>query len=148
MIAADYTIQGLNIPLLFNNRTFRLFSEKLGVEQEDLYQGIIKSEGIKAKALPVLLLVAHESYCKYNNLPFQANELDADLWMDQMEGYRSEQVAEMYIVYVSKLTKVPVEKLKAAVETVEVPEEEKKSETKSGSLEHGTTTTLTPQLQD
>lgn len=95
----DYTIElkdGRKIPLLFHTWMFLRYSELKGLEYEDLFrkiQNTIPQEGKKVEGakfssleLPDIMLLAHQCYCKYNNLECNATDLDAAQWMHDMGG--------------------------------------------------------------
>ena len=105
----DYTIQlkdGSKIELLFNSFMFRSYSYRKGIELEDLFVGIQTGGAFKAKDLPDLLLTAAETFCKYNDAPCPYTDLDACVWLDEIGGFNSVKLVELYKIFVSKLVNV------------------------------------------
>ena len=122
----DYILElkdGKKVELLFNTRTYRKLSEKKGIELDQLYEQIhallTKGKTVALGDIPALLLAGHESYCVYNNLPFDATELDADLWVDNVGGMVSGIAAfqTLYATFLSKLLNIDASALET--ETVE-----------------------------
>jgi hypothetical protein len=144
-MTADYKIKLSTgeIPLLFNSWMFREYSKVKGIELEDLFAGIQTGQGFKAKDIPDLLLAAHSSWCKYNNKECTQTDADACLWLDEMGGYNTPELLNIYKLFVSKLINIdPVqfEILWNKVTTPEVKEEgeKKKAVTKKS---HGARST-------
>lgn len=105
---ADYkiTVSTGEIPLLFNTWMFREYSRRKGIELEDLFENIRTGQGFKAKDIPDLMLVAHETYCKYNSKECTQTDLDACGWLDEMGGFNAPQIIDLYKLFVSKLINV------------------------------------------
>lgn len=105
----DYIItrkDGSKVNLLFNSWMYRAYSYKKNIELEDLFVNIQKGVAFKSRDLPDLLLIAAETYAKYNNAPFGYTEMDACLWVDEMGGYNSANLVELYKIFVSRLINV------------------------------------------
>lgn len=105
---ADYKIKLSTgeIPLLFNTWMFREYSKRKGIELEDLFTNIQTGQGFKSKDIPDLMLVAHETFCRYNNKECVATDLDSCGWLDEMGGFNSPQIIDLYKLFVSKLINV------------------------------------------
>ena len=127
---ADYKIKVStgDVPLLFNTWMFREYTKLKGIEMEDLFTNIQTGQGFKAKDIPDLMLVANQSFCKYNNKECTNTDLDACGWLDEMGGFNSPQIIDLYKLFVSKLINVdPVQfELLWNKVTEEKPKEEKK----------------------
>lgn len=130
MHAADYTLKlkgGGEVPLLYNTWAYKTYSQRKGVEYEALAEGLgPKEDGsmgdtLKAKNFPDILLIGAETYCKYNNIPFTYNDLDACLWMDELPWMTSIELQGIIKVFVSKLLNVDLSAL-----AVEAPKTESK----------------------
>lgn len=130
----DYKIALKNgeIPLLFNTWMYREYSKRKGVELEDLFEGIRTGAGFKVKDIPDILLVAHESYCRYNSKDFTQTDLDACDWLDEMGGFNAPQIVELYKLFVCKLINVDPAQFEILWNKVTQPEvkTEKKKVTK------------------
>lgn len=136
----DYTLElknGSKIPLLYNTWAFRTYSGRKGIEYEELVTGcfpqrnekgeaIGAGETLKTNNLPDILLAGAEAYCKYNNLPFTYCDLDACLWMDDLGGLYSSELAELAKIFVGKLLNIDVNNL----ESKPVEEEQPKKKAK------------------
>jgi hypothetical protein len=121
----DYTLtlkSGEQIPLLYNTWAFRTYSARKGIEYEDLVAGcfpqrneqgeaIGAGETLKTNNLPDLLLIGAECYAKYNNAAFTYNDLDACLWMDDLGGLYSSELAELAKIFVGKLLNIDTSNL-------------------------------------
>lgn len=105
---ADHKIKLSNgeIPLLFNTWMFREYTKLKGIEMEDLFTNIQSGQGFKAKDIPELMLIAHQSWCKYNGKENTNTDLDACGWLDEMGGFNSPQIIDLYKIFVSKLINV------------------------------------------
>lgn len=129
-MTADYKIKLSNgeIPLVFNTWMFREYTKLKGIEMEDLFTNIQTGQGFKAKDIPDLMLIAHQSWCKYNNKECTQTDLDACGWLDEMGGFNSPQIIDLYKMFVSKLINVdPVQfELLWNKVTEEKPQPEKK----------------------
>jgi hypothetical protein len=95
----DFTIKlanGTSIQLLFNTWAIKHFCLSHNLEVEDMYGNF------KAKELDSLMLVAHESYCKYSNIPFTATELDSCEWADALGGYNGAKMKDLIETFIAK----------------------------------------------
>jgi hypothetical protein len=127
----DYTIKlndGKEVHFLFNTWTFRGFCNKKGIELEDLFINIQTGIPFKVKDLPELLLVAAQSYAKYNSVPFQYTDEDACMWLDIIGGINSPELKTIYVLFVSKLVNVDPKQFEVLVDSVveQVEKENKK----------------------
>lgn len=122
----DYkiTLQKGEIPLLFNTWMYREYSKRKGIELEDLFEGIRTGAGFKLKDIPDILLVAHESFCRYNNKDFIQTDLDACDWLGEMGGFNAPQVVELYKLFVCKLINVDPSQFEILWNKVTQPEKE------------------------
>lgn len=134
---ADYKIKISTgeVPLLFNTWMFREYSRRKGIELEDLFTNIQTGQGFKTSNIPDLLLVANESFCKYNNKECTSTDLDACSWLDEMGGFNSPQIIDLYKLFVSKLINVDPAQFELLWNKVteEKKEEPKKKEVKKSS---------------
>jgi hypothetical protein len=142
-MTADYKIklQKGEIPLLFNTWMFREYSKRKGIELEDLFTNIQTGQGFKARDIPDLMLVAHETYCKYNNDACTQTDLDSCAWLDEMGGFNSPQIIDLYKLFVSKLINVDPAQFELLWNKVteDKPKEEKKKAKERGSHGDGST---------
>lgn len=141
----DYTIElkdGRKIPLLFHTWMFLRYSELKGLEYEDLFRKIQntipqekgqKAEGAKFSSLelPDIMLLAHQCYCKYNNLECTATDLDAAEWLHEMGGLFGgiQDNTKIFTLFVARLLNVDDSQLSA--EKLEKGPEKKKEKGKS-----------------
>jgi hypothetical protein len=72
--------------------------------------------------------VANQSFCKYNNKECTNTDLDACGWLDEMGGFNSPQIIDLYKLFVSKLINVDPVQFELLWNKVieEKPKEEKK----------------------
>lgn len=124
------TSEGVKVPLLFNSWMFRKFCQFKKMELEDLMDGIRFGKAFKMADLPDLLLIAAETFCRFNGTQFVHTDLDATLWVDDLGGYNSKAMGDIYIVFVAKLLNVSPEKLMVEVSGKEEEQEEKPSKKK------------------
>lgn len=136
IINPSYTIQPGDVHLLFNSFMFKKYCERKGIELHQLLQKVQKSteqepsEELKdvkpftTDDIPDILYAGHETYCRYNKIPFQVDETDVYTWIDAMGGPVSgtAKFAEVITYFFGKLLNIDVEMLNASV-----VEEEKKS---------------------
>lgn len=127
----DYSIELSNgkIALLFNSWTFRQYSQKIGVELDDLYELIKSGKAIKSKDLPTLLLIAAESFSWFNDQEFKYTEKDAYKWIDEVGGFNSPRFMDVFKVFVGKFLNIAPERLEVIWQKAVNPGEE---ETKEG----------------
>lgn len=137
MKAADYKIKVSTgeIPLLFINKTFRSYTLKKGIEMEDLDAGIRGGQGLKANDIPLFLLTAHEVWCVYNNTECIYTELDADLWVDDIGGWRSNEMGEIYKIFVRNFFNMDEGQFELLWNTV-ITDSEKPIEKKKGKVKN------------
>jgi hypothetical protein len=134
---ADYKIklQTGEVPLLFNTWMFREYTKLKGIEMEDLFTNIQTGQGFKAKDIPDLMLVANQSFCKYNGQECTNTDLDACGWLDEMGGFNSPQIIDLYKLFVSKLINVDPVQFELLWNKVTEPEkkepEKKKAQVKN-----------------
>lgn len=96
----DYILElkdGKKVELLFNSWAIKQCCIRKGLELGNLIQSL------KDDDIPDYWLVGHEAYCKYNNLPFAANDLDAYMWVDEVGGYTSPIVTSFAPVLIMKV---------------------------------------------
>jgi hypothetical protein len=125
----DYQIElsgGAKVPLLFNTWTFREYTRLKKQEFEDLIENVQTGKVFKANDLPDLLLLAAQSYFKFNDSPCNYTEVDACSWLDELGGMNSMRLLDLYKVFVGKLTGISPEQLDAAWTTAEEKTEAKK----------------------
>lgn len=132
---ADYKIKsaGGEIPLLFNSWMFREYCRKKSIELEDLFTNIQNGKGFRANDIPELLLTAHETFCRYNNKECTKTDLDSCLWLDEMGGFSSSAIVDIYKLFVSKLINIDQAQFELLWNKVTEPkekEEKKKAVTK------------------
>jgi hypothetical protein len=130
-MTADYILKlknGTEIPLLYNTWAFKTYSERKGVEYEDLANGCgsqpdgSQGETLKTKHMPDILLIGAETYSKYNNKAFTYTDLDACMWMDELPWRTSLELVEIIKIFVGKLLNVDLNSVE-----VEKPVKKKKS---------------------
>lgn len=135
VVKPDYTIavNGEEVHFAFNSYMFKKYCEKQGIELHELLAKVQKTltredelpdelksvQGFMPSDLPDILLVANQTYCLYNKLPFSAGELEACQWLDAIGGLLSKGYGELFIAFISKLLNIDPGNLKM---------EEKKSE--------------------
>jgi hypothetical protein len=122
----DYVIElkEAKIPVLFNSWTFKNYSDKIGVELEDIGDMIRSGKVIKSKDLPALLLIAANSYQKFMGIEKSYSEMDAYQWIDELGGFNSARLIDLYKVFVARLFNVSVDAFD--VEATTKPEPKKK----------------------
>jgi hypothetical protein len=113
---ADLTIG--NDSFMFSTYTFKKYCDKRGIELEGLYELMAQGTAFKSKDLPELLLTANETWCLYNNKKFEANELKAYSWIDQLGGFNDLRIVEVYKTFASKLLNVEKKQLDVIAEDV------------------------------
>jgi hypothetical protein len=139
MLPPDYSLGETHF--LFNSFMYKKYCEGKGIELEDLLQQVHamlkEGKGFKTKDYPDILLAAHKSYCLYNKQPFNAGELEAYEWIDQMGGLVSgvDGRVQVFKLFIARLLNIDPGALDAKVENVEEgagalsePEQEKKSD--------------------
>lgn len=129
----DYKIQLSGdriVPLLFNSWAFRKYTQLKGIEFEDLVEKIGEGKAFLANDLPDLILIAAEAFAKFNAIDFKHTDTDAYTWIDEMGGFNSTTLLDLYKVFVSRVLNISPEKLDVlwnkAVESTKQPEEKKK----------------------
>ncbi len=124
-MTADYTLKlknGTEIPLLYNTWAFKTYSERKGIEYEDLANGCMTKEDgslgetLRTKNLPGILLIGAEAYTKYNNQAFTYTDLDACLWMDDFSWINSPELAEVLKYFTAKLWNIDPDKVEVEAE--------------------------------
>ena len=135
----DYIIKlqsGGEIPLLFNNWTFTQFSAKKGMDFDELEALIFQDDPrpFKMTEVPMVLLLAHETWCFFNDQEFKAKEKDAFLWIEETGGMRSTLYAETYKRFLMRylnLTDAQLEVQQKAIQKQDAPKSKgsKKKET-------------------
>lgn len=85
--------KGNDITLRFNTWTGIRFCQVQGIEFENYLEFLKK--GMTVERFASLLLCAHESFCKAEKIPFEADEYDSTCWIDAMGGLGSEGMAKM-----------------------------------------------------
>jgi hypothetical protein len=123
MLPPDYSLGETHF--LFNSFMYKKYCEGKGIELEDLLQQVHamlkEGKGFKTKDYPDILLAAHKSYCLYNKLPFNAGELEAYEWIDQMGGLVSgvDGRVQVFKLFIARLLNIDPGALDAKVENVE-----------------------------
>jgi hypothetical protein len=116
----DFTIktEGGDIPLLFNSWTFREYSRKKSIELEELLYRVRTGQAFKSADVPDLLLIAAQSFCKFNNKPFNYTDDEACTWVDILGGFNSLRLVEVYKAFVAKLLNISPEAFEVAWQKV------------------------------
>lgn len=125
---ADYTLKlKEEIPLLFNNKMLKDYSRFKGWEYEDLERAVISGKAFGVNDISDLLLIAHRTWCLYNNRECTKTEPDACAWLDEVDVITTEVIAEVFLIFAAKVFRTTPEKLKQNMTPVVSGGEEKKS---------------------
>jgi hypothetical protein len=125
----DYTItlsEGRTVPLLFKTWATKHFCLEQGFKVEEMYGNL------DAAKIDAIFLKGHECYCKYNDLPFLATELDACDWIDTLGGYNGKGTMEVIEIFLAKSAGKTLAEYREMVEVVsKAPKKKKEAEAES-----------------
>lgn len=135
-VLPDYTItvDGGQVHFSFNSYMYKKYCEKKGIELHELLRRVQKTltteaemtdelkavKGFTQDDLPDILLTAHQTYCLYNKLPFEAGELEAFQWIDAMGGLTVGNYGEVFLKFIAKLLNIDTSSLKIEEKKIEV----------------------------
>src|SRR4051812_28031091 len=118
----DYTVftpAGVPAHFLFNTWAFKRFCEQQKIEYSYLLRRALATvdptqetevKPFMHSDLEWLLLAGHESFCRYNNQPFEANDLTQAEWIDGMGGFVSgrNEIDKFIVIVIARLMNVPM----------------------------------------
>ena len=137
-----FTADGKDIHLLFNTWMFRQYSIRKGIELDQLEESIKTGRPFPVNAIPDVLLIAHETFCKYNSLPFEATELDACDWIDKTGGMGSALYVDTYKQFLIKFLNLSAAEFDVMLQKAKEQSEAKPDKKKEPIESPGTTSTM------